>query len=313
MNAINILDNRCIAKFKLGSHLYGTNTPTSDMDYGGLFIPPKEALLGLSPMDEINDNTVDKQVNGKNTQDAVDVKYYSLHKFARLALQGNPSVLEMLFVPPSCIEKDSPQFRQLCNASGLFVSMNIVPRFLGYAHAQKHKMILRSDKWAEIHAFHTYLQKFDPSVVLVEIKMDKDYELFGKFAGDVFAVGDLQLQRTMAVKKARAILQERIDKGTNRQDNILKHAYDTKFGSHLLRLMLECRELLQTGKLVFPLTYAPTILDVKEGKRDIHQLLEDVSLLEDEIRNIALTPSLPKTSNFKDAEKLVIEITEQFI
>ncbi|QQV91959.1 hypothetical protein vBKpMFBKp34_100 [Klebsiella phage vB_KpM_FBKp34] len=53
-----------------GSHLYGLNTPNSDTDYKGIFIPDaKDILLGKAPK-TIQSSTGDK--HSKNTKDDID-------------------------------------------------------------------------------------------------------------------------------------------------------------------------------------------------------------------------------------------------
>lgn len=48
------LEHRTILLTKYGSHCYGTNTPTSDLDYKGVCIPPPEYYLGLKSINEYN-------------------------------------------------------------------------------------------------------------------------------------------------------------------------------------------------------------------------------------------------------------------
>jgi len=55
-----------------------------------------------------------------------------------------------------------------------------------------------------------------------------------------------------------------------------------KFASNLIHLLMSGRELMETGRIVFPLTYAKDVLDVKQGKytpEEIEKWADD--LLED--------------------------------
>lgn len=309
MDFKKILNQHLMIKHYTGSKLYGTDLPTSDTDFGGIFIPPVEALVGLSPIEQIDLSKKDKSENGKNTTDATDEVYFSLHKFARLAMQGNPNVLEWLFVPTSAILVDSTYAKEFREKYEFFLSKHIIPRFVGYACAQKHKMVLRSDKWQCLHAFREYLNKFEARQVLVEIRSNPDHDLFCTFNGDNCVVGDLNIQRTVLVKKAIDILSERIEKGTNRQDTILKYGYDTKFGSHLIRLLLECKELLLTEKLILPLRFANRIKDIKIGKVSLNEVLDEATEIENEIRNLKDKTQLPENPDFNEIEDLVINIT----
>jgi predicted nucleotidyltransferase len=73
-----------------GSHLYGTNTPTSDIDICGIVMPSIEEVYGFEKMEEFDLSITDKDSSGKNTKDAVDIKYYEFRKFVKLAMENNP-------------------------------------------------------------------------------------------------------------------------------------------------------------------------------------------------------------------------------
>ena len=60
-----------------GSHLYGTNTENSDLDYRGIFIPKIRDLVLKRDVDEYN-----TELNMNNIK--VDVKLFSIHKFIKL-------------------------------------------------------------------------------------------------------------------------------------------------------------------------------------------------------------------------------------
>jgi predicted nucleotidyltransferase len=60
----------CVAIFVTGSHLYGTNTPTSDFDYEGLFFEDPEYVLGTKRCEEVNFST--NKDNTRNTPEDVD-------------------------------------------------------------------------------------------------------------------------------------------------------------------------------------------------------------------------------------------------
>lgn len=97
------MKNKIIYKIKSGSHLYGINTPLSDEDYLGIYLNTPEELFGLHNSEILEDNIVSKQENGRNDKDAIDCKYYELRKFIKLAVNNNPTILEMLFATPENI------------------------------------------------------------------------------------------------------------------------------------------------------------------------------------------------------------------
>jgi hypothetical protein len=79
---------------QFGSHLYGTNTPQSDTDYRGVFLPePREVLLCRAPRTQ---NSSTKQGTERNTAQDVDQELYALHYFLDLACMGETVALDML-------------------------------------------------------------------------------------------------------------------------------------------------------------------------------------------------------------------------
>jgi predicted nucleotidyltransferase len=79
-----------IYKCRAGSHAYGMNTPTSDEDFAGIFIPDIEFFFGLKAFDQQIDQSKE-----------VDTTLYSLRKYATLAIANNPNVMELMFVDKS--------------------------------------------------------------------------------------------------------------------------------------------------------------------------------------------------------------------
>jgi predicted nucleotidyltransferase len=77
-----------------GSHLYGLETPTSDRDYKGIFMPEaRDILLGTIPKTQKLSSGPSHE---RNSQGDVDSETYSLHHFVQLALQGQTVALDML-------------------------------------------------------------------------------------------------------------------------------------------------------------------------------------------------------------------------
>jgi uncharacterized protein len=108
-----------------GSHAYGTATPDSDRDIRGIFIPDVDEYVSLEEIKDIR----------KMTQYA-DVVMHPIHKFFSLAMKGNPSVLEWLYIPDNCIEYMNIFGEALRDIRHNFISKQIYPRFKGYAHAE---------------------------------------------------------------------------------------------------------------------------------------------------------------------------------
>lgn len=94
-----------LVKIKVGSHLYGTETPGSDLDIKGIFIPQASDIL-LQKIPPVVVETRTKKVGQKNTAEDIDCEFYSPTKYFSLLVQGQTIALEMLFAPESALLSD---------------------------------------------------------------------------------------------------------------------------------------------------------------------------------------------------------------
>jgi predicted nucleotidyltransferase len=157
MNTKELAEKNLIYKVKVGSHAYGTNLPTSDVDFAGIFIPPEEYYFGIKAFDLLSE------------QSEEDRSYYSLRKYANLALANNPNVLEMLFVDSGDILLLTPEAKQLRDNRHLFLSLRCQKTFVGYAKAQLHR-IRTHTKWLEQEMLD--MQKLWPFIMNEQVTRD---------------------------------------------------------------------------------------------------------------------------------------------
>lgn len=115
----------------VGSHAYGLATPESDVDRLGVYAAPTRLFHGLRP-------PVGKQAT-KQTHGEEDITVHEAGKFALLALQCNPTVTELLWLPRH--EVVSTMGQDLIRIRQAFLSSNRVrDAYLGYARAQLTRM-----------------------------------------------------------------------------------------------------------------------------------------------------------------------------
>ena len=108
-----------------GSHAYGLDLPTSDVDTGGIYMAPAEQLLGLGL------DYQDQIASEKN-----DDTWLELNKFFQLLLKSNPTVLESLFVPERCIKYEHPIMTEIKKYRDKFITKECFKPILGYSYEQ---------------------------------------------------------------------------------------------------------------------------------------------------------------------------------
>lgn len=114
--------DKLIFKAIVGSQSYGTSTPTSDIDYKGVYQQDNNDILGFKYKEQI---TV--------TDDEV---YYEVKRFLELLQTANPTVLELLYSPDDCIIETSPAFELIKQHRDKFLTKKCLNSFGGYAVAQ---------------------------------------------------------------------------------------------------------------------------------------------------------------------------------
>lgn len=156
MQERKMAEKNLIFKAITGSKLYGTDTPKSDADYVGVFIPDKEYVLGMKTCEQVEFKTNPSDSGHRNTKDDVDMTLYSLPKFIKLCSQNNPNILELLFVDQKHILVTTPYWQEILANRNLFVSKKVQHTFLGYAHSQKQKILTKVPEGSRVE----YIQKF---------------------------------------------------------------------------------------------------------------------------------------------------------
>ena len=306
------IEKHKIMETLVGSNLYGTNTPISDMDYAGIFIPPKEYTFGLRDKKELDMSIVSKNESGKNTEDAIDRKFYELKRFMNLAFKNNPNITELLFIPDKFLVYDSDEYQLIKNSSHLFLSRNyIFDAFIGYANSQKHKMIIKKENFKSLLDAQRYFNNNEVEEYLIEFARNNKVKFMSE-NDKHFVIGDLQFQKHLLMRKVKKMIDERLGRVTNRSELILNHGYDTKFASHLIRLLYEGDELLSTGKIEFPLKKADEILAIKTGKYGLTEIMDLADYLENKMKDSKEKSYLPEVGDFEKVNALTMNLIESF-
>lgn len=135
-----------ILRSVVGSGVHGIAIPgTDDHDEMGVYIEPPEYVLGVAKHRE--DYIWRTQPEGVRSRHGdTDLVLYSLAKYLRLALQGNPTVLLPLYAPEDSLVLVTPLGEELREMRSSFLSQVAVERFLGYMTSQHERMLGQSKR-----------------------------------------------------------------------------------------------------------------------------------------------------------------------
>jgi len=124
------LKDRTIFLSVVGSQSYGLATPESDYDFKGIAIPPKNYFYGF--LENFN------QAEFKKPNP--DCCIFNIVKWIDLAVDNNPSVIEILWTDPEFFVITSKYWERLLENRNMFLSKNIKHRFSGYGISQLRKL-----------------------------------------------------------------------------------------------------------------------------------------------------------------------------
>ncbi len=133
-----------ILRSVVGSGVHGIAIQgTDDHDEMGVYVEPPEHVLGLARHRE--DYVWRTQPEGvRSGHGDTDLILYSLRKYVRLAVKGNPTVLLPLFAPLDQVVVLTPLGEELRAMRAQFLSQQTVERFLGYMQSQHERMLGQS-------------------------------------------------------------------------------------------------------------------------------------------------------------------------
>lgn len=135
-----------ILRSVVGSGVHGIAIEgTDDHDEMGVYIEPPSYVLGV---EEHRDDYVWRtQPEGvRSGHGDTDLILYSLRKYLRLAVKGNPTVMLPLFAPKESLIVVTPLGEELRAMRSAFLSQQAVERFLGYMQSQHERMLGQSKR-----------------------------------------------------------------------------------------------------------------------------------------------------------------------
>ncbi|EOQ0334250.1 nucleotidyltransferase domain-containing protein [Escherichia coli] len=285
---------KTIVKAYFGSHLYGTSTPESDVDFKEIYVPHARDILTGNVKEHMSKNT--NNTSSKNTKDDVDHELYSLKYFFKLAADGETVALDMLHTPPSLVVKsDLPDvWKYIQDNRSRFYTTNM-KSYLGYVRKQASKYGVKGSRLAVLRQAlkrsNEWGQYFDNGAV-IRLSHMKNVLPIGEFASWIetenektgkqtfYNLLDRKFQDTLTNKEFNAILVKLEENyGERARKAEANEGIDWKALSHACRGGLQLLEIYKTGDLVYPLKDAPFILDVKLGKhtfKTVQEFLEDI-------------------------------------
>lgn len=277
---------KLICKTRFGSHLYGTATPTSDIDIRGVFIPSnREILLGRIPK-------TNKEQEAGNED---DYELFSIHHFVKLACEGQTVAFDMLWTPNhQVVLGDAGHvWAELVSLRHKFLSKRM-NAFIGYARGQAAKYSLKGQRLSNLEAFLGVLESAHGDQLLAAVleKLPRDDERVNVQGVTEIQIAGKWFGATTQIRYVKDSVQRTID-GYGLRAQASREGVDWKAMSHAVRVSLELRELLETREIKFPLERADTLLMIKKGKTSLESVQSMLDTILADVEELAAASDLP--------------------
>lgn len=162
-----IATSTTILRGVVGSTVHGLNLPGhDDRDEMGICVEPIVHFFGLRARFEQWVHRTQPQGVRSGPGD-LDLTIYSLAKWAKLAVGGNPSVLLLLFVPRQWLSVRTNVGRKLQEMAPAFVGDNIFGPYLGYIQQQRDRLTnkVKMPNRPELIAAHGWDTKYGGHII----------------------------------------------------------------------------------------------------------------------------------------------------
>lgn len=304
-----------------GSHAYGTNIETSDVDVRGCALNSPSDLLGLTNFEQVVDN-------------ATDTTVYSFRKLISLLTSCNPNTIEMLGCRPDHYFMLTDIGREMIANRKMFLSQRAIDSFGGYATQQLRRLenALARDRLTQERKEEHILKSMQRSIKSFEDKYtsfengslllytaDSEREELDK---EIFA--DIHIDKFPA-REFNAVMNELTNiigtyEKLNHRNNKKDDGHLNKHAMHLIRLYLMCLDILEKEDII---TYREAdremLLSIRNGEYMLDdgtyrpEFFEMVDMYENRLKYARANTSLPSKPDFKRVEEFVMDVNRRAI
>lgn len=304
-----------------GSHAYGTNTETSDLDVRGCTLNSKEEILTNKNFDQF-------------TNEETDTVVYGFNKLITLLSNVNPNTIEMLGLKKEHYLYISPIGQELLDNSHMFLSKKAIHSFAGYANSQLRRLDnkaarISGQKERERHILNSinnasstfpekYFQFEEDNIRLYIDESDQpeyDTEIFMDINLNHYPLRDYKSmwsEMNNIVKDYSKIGQ--------RNKHAIEHNKLGKHMCHLVRLYYMCFDILEKEQIItFREKEHDLLMSIRNGefldsnKQPIPEFYEMVDELDSRLKYAKNNTSLPEVPDYKKINEFVMSVNERIV
>lgn len=236
-----------------GSAAYGVSNDTSDMDCFGFCIPPREIVFPFTDGGRVYGFGTQEQrfrvwsehhIQLPDQRKEYDFSIYNIVDFFHLAMENNPNILDVLFLPRRCILHTTKIAEHVRENRRLFLHKGAMHKLRGYAYSQMSK---------------------------IENKTNSS--------------------------------------NPKRAATIEEHGFDLKFAYHVVRLMLQCEQILVEHDLDIERN-SEVLKSIRRGEWTLEQLTSWFEVKEKSLETLYANSTLRHSPDEEGLKRLLLQTLE---
>lgn len=325
-----------LVESEFGSHVYGTNVPSSDKDFKLVAIPSLNDIILQKAFKAIKDSTSDS--TRRNTSDDIDKEIFSLHYFMKLLSEGQTVCLDLMFTPEShYLSKPHECWIELKENRNKLLSKKM-RAFASYCQAQAAKYSLKGSYLNAYEHAMNFFQNLPPQFAIKTINLEPLLKHFEFTTTKALNGKDVPVMQIIEISNNKGEMEKYLQVGPKTKIpfnakchlgyEIMRSQYE-KYGHraklaqnnegidwkalmHAVRVCDEAIELCQTGNITFPRQNKEHLLKIRKGELNYNNVAEEIEnkLL---ILNQAMDNSfLPEKPDYKFMEDFVLESYKKY-
>ena len=304
-----------------GSHAYGTNNESSDIDIRGFFLDKPSDIIGLAPKIEQYDDP------------ETDTIIYSFHKIIKLLMECNPNIIEILGCKPEHYIYLNDIGKEIIKNRRMFLSKRCIYTFGGYANQQLRRLqnALCHDRYEDTlkidhlhktleHTMESFKDKY--SLKSGNLRLNLTTESPFSEEKNIYVTGEFNYVPSANI---HAMLNELNDiirtynklNGRNKKKDI-NHL--NKHAMHLVRLYYMAFDILEKHEIItYRRNINPILLQVRNGewsnedgtfKNEFWDLINEY---ENKLQKLSKETTLPEKPDFEHIEEFVMNVNRKII
>lgn len=322
-----------IFKTNFGSHLYGTNTPTSDRDVKGVYLPTAREII-LQRIKPVYTTHTKENMLLKNEAGDEDYEYFSLDKYLKLLSEGQTVAIDLLFATNTKnqhVSSPSPLWQYIYD-NRLKIINKKCASFLGYCRQQANKYGIKGSRLNAARKALEFLKEqveASPGGHLAKIG---EIPYLEQLLGDIEFIQfiDIEIRRGVfmrhldvcnrkvpfhfTIKEAIKIYQNLFDEYGKRASLAeTNQGVDWKALSHAVRIGEEAIELFETGEVLFPRPNAKELTLIKQGEKSYVEVATRIEALFPMVEAASAKSTLREESDKEFIDDLIFNAYEGII